>query len=32
MAQKDGAEEKVQALGKLQSFNAYVARIQGESE
>lgn len=32
VAQKDGAEEKVQALGKLQSFNAYVARIQGESE
>ncbi|MEI6633882.1 MAG: hypothetical protein WCP22_08695 [Chlamydiota bacterium] len=32
VAQKDGAEEKVQALGKLQSFNAYVAKIQGESE
>lgn len=32
VAQKDGAEEKVQALGKLQAFNAYVAKIQGESE
>lgn len=32
VAQKDGAEEKVEALGKLQAFNAYVAKIQGESE
>lgn len=32
VAQKDGATEKVEALGKLQAFNAFVAKIQGESE
>ncbi|MCX6355176.1 MAG: hypothetical protein NTZ78_09780 [Candidatus Aureabacteria bacterium] len=32
VAQKDGASEKVEALGKLQAFNAYVAKIQGESQ
>jgi len=32
VAQKDGAIEKVEALGKLQAFNAYVAKIQGESQ
>ncbi len=32
VAQKDGAEEKIEALGKLQAFNAYVARIQSEGE
>lgn len=32
VAQKDGVVEKVEALGKLQAFNAFVAKIQGESE
>lgn len=32
VAQKDGATEKVEALGKLQAFNAFIAKIQGESE
>jgi hypothetical protein len=32
VAQKDGAIEKAEALGKLQAFNAYVAKVQGESE
>jgi len=32
VAQKDGAVEKVEALGKLQAFNAYVAKIQGQSQ
>ncbi|MDD5557511.1 MAG: hypothetical protein PHN82_09735 [bacterium] len=32
VAQKDGAVEKVEALGKLQAFNAFVAKVQGESE
>lgn len=32
VAQKDGVSEKVEALGKLQAFNAYVAKIQGESQ
>ncbi|MEJ2744840.1 MAG: hypothetical protein P8123_04010, partial [bacterium] len=32
VAQKDGATEKVEALGKLQAFNAFVAKIQDESE
>lgn len=32
VAQKDGVAEKVEALGKLQAFNAFVAKVQGESE
>ena len=32
VAQKDGAAEKVEALGKLKAFNAFVARVQGENE
>ena len=32
VSQKDGAPEKVEALGNLQAFNAFVAKVQKESE